>query len=59
MALNLLLTTITAMATVIGILFKLLISGYRQQIIAKDKEIDFLRQLILFFLKSGKNDDRS
>ena len=44
---KLLLTGIAAMATVIGILFRSLISAHKQQIIAKDKEIDFLRQLSL------------
>ena len=58
---KLLLTAITVMATVIVVLFKSIVvlfksivvlfkslmSAHRQQIIAKDKEIDFLRQLSL------------
>ena len=54
MELNLLLTAIATMATVIGILFRLLISGHKQQITAKDKEIDFLRKLALSLFKIKK-----
>lgn len=53
---KLLLTAITAMATVIIVLFKSLMSAHRQQIIAKDKEIDFLRQLSLRTMPRQKGD---
>ena len=60
---KLLLAAITAMATVIVILFKSIVvlfkslmSAHRQQIIAKDKEIDFLRQLSLRTMPRQKGD---
>ena len=57
MELNFLLTTIATMGTVLGILFRLLLLEHKQQIITRDKEIDFLRKLILFFLKSERHKD--
>ena len=53
---KLLLTAIATMAAVIVTLFRLLMSAHRQQIIAKDKEIDFLRQLSLRTMPRRKGD---
>ena len=51
MELSLLLTTIATMGTIISILFRLLLLEHKQQIMTKDKEIDFLRKLVLFFFR--------
>ena len=56
MGLNLLLIVVVTMATVVCILFRLLISGHKQQIIAKDKEIDFFASW-LYFSQNQKKDE--